>query len=198
MRASQIIVVTPASGEPVTVAEAKAFLRIDYSDEDTLIGGLIAAARDQVEKYTGRRLMRQTLKALYPDWGCFQLPCPPYVANPVITYDLADGTTETWASTEYQVDGIDPARVCLKYGKNWPSVTLRTGLPIAVQFDCGHADASAVPEIYKTAVKIGVQQMHWYGSKDNQSTTQQGNFQNQLDRAFFALIGQPSGEGVAW
>lgn len=198
MQASQVIVVAPATAEPVTAAEAKAFLRIDYSDEDTLIASLIAAARQEVEEYAGVRLMRQTLKALYEDWGCFVLPYPPYSSITSITYDLSDGTTGTWASSEYLVDG-DPAKVCLKYNKDWPSVTIRPGLPIAVQYLTGYADVAAVPEKYKTAIKIRVQQLHWYGQKDNSSTTQQGNYQNQLDRAFFSLIGRPSGgAGVAW
>ena len=46
--------------DPVTLAEAKAFCRIDSSDEDALVEALIAAARLQVESLTGRALVTQS------------------------------------------------------------------------------------------------------------------------------------------
>lgn len=54
-----LVIVTPPAAEPVSVAEAHA--RIDASDEDTLIGSLITAARELVETETARRLITQTL-----------------------------------------------------------------------------------------------------------------------------------------
>ena len=45
---------TPPAVEPVTVAEAKAHLRVDISDDDTYIGTLITAAREWCEEYLDR------------------------------------------------------------------------------------------------------------------------------------------------
>jgi len=39
--------------EPVTLTEAKLFLRVSHTAEDELIGTLIAAARQRVEAATG-------------------------------------------------------------------------------------------------------------------------------------------------
>ena len=50
--------------EPVSVAEAKAFARIDGGDEDALVGALIAAARLHVEGDTGRALITQTWRVV--------------------------------------------------------------------------------------------------------------------------------------
>ncbi|WP_193227613.1 head-tail connector protein [Aureimonas psammosilenae] len=50
------------AAEPVSVAEAKAWCRIERSDEDGLIAGLIRAARETVERETGLVLARREFR----------------------------------------------------------------------------------------------------------------------------------------
>ena len=49
-------VITPASLKALTVQEVKDYLRVDSSDEDTLLGVLIDAATQVAEHYLGRFL----------------------------------------------------------------------------------------------------------------------------------------------
>ena len=58
------ILVTPPALEPVSLAEAKAHLRVGHADEDGLIGALIAAARRLAESQTGLCLVAEP-------WECF-------------------------------------------------------------------------------------------------------------------------------
>lgn len=51
---------TDAALEPITLKEAKAHLRVTYTDEDMLIAALIKAARQNVEQYTWRAILTQT------------------------------------------------------------------------------------------------------------------------------------------
>lgn len=49
----------PPKCEPVTLQQAKVFLRVDHASEDALIQRLIKTARQSIESYTGRALIRQ-------------------------------------------------------------------------------------------------------------------------------------------
>jgi hypothetical protein len=47
--------------EPVTLAEQKAWSKIDFTDEDTLITQMIKAARQAIEHFTNRALVPKTI-----------------------------------------------------------------------------------------------------------------------------------------
>jgi hypothetical protein len=50
---------TPPATEPVTLAQAKAWLKVETDDEDALIAALIPAARARAEWHTGRAFVTQ-------------------------------------------------------------------------------------------------------------------------------------------
>lgn len=66
------VLVTPPAAEPVTLAEAKLWARVDtsYTTDDALITALITAARQHIETIACRALITQT-------WDYF-LDCFPY------------------------------------------------------------------------------------------------------------------------
>ena len=61
-------VVTPPASEPVTLAEAKAHLRLEESVDDVLVQGLITAARQYIEKICWRAALTQTLELELPSF----------------------------------------------------------------------------------------------------------------------------------
>jgi uncharacterized phiE125 gp8 family phage protein len=48
------ILLTPPAVEPVPLADAKAYLRVEHDDDDDVISGIIEGARLQIEAQTRR------------------------------------------------------------------------------------------------------------------------------------------------
>src|SRR5512134_4027569 len=61
-------VITPPTVEPVSVETAKLFLRVDGTDEDTLITSLVMGARETGEELARRAFITQTLEMIVDDW----------------------------------------------------------------------------------------------------------------------------------
>ena len=53
------IALTPPAVEPVSLPDARLFLRLDQDEEDGLLGTLITAARLMIEAASGRMLIDQ-------------------------------------------------------------------------------------------------------------------------------------------
>jgi hypothetical protein len=55
------------STEPITAAEVKSWLKVDFSDEDTLIGSLITQVREIAEEASGLALIDKTIEYFEED-----------------------------------------------------------------------------------------------------------------------------------
>ena len=141
----------PGSVEPVAVADARVACRIDGSELDAELAGLISAAREQAEHITGRQYRAQVLRESLAGWpeGTLSLSVDKATAV-VITYRSAV-SPETWATLDAAAyrwacfDGrtlINPAD-----GTSWPDLA-PDDYPERVRVDVtsGPADADQVPE----------------------------------------------------
>ena len=134
--------------EPITLAEAKAHLRVEHDAEDSLIAMLIAAARQSAEQRLGRALIHQTWELILDAFPCaeIKLPKPPVASITSIVYLDANGDEQTLAGTAYTLDAdLLPGWVLPAYGTEWPA-TLDSANALRVRFVAGYgADGSAVP-----------------------------------------------------
>jgi len=179
--------VTAPAAEPITLAEAKVHLRVDITDDDSLITALIVTARQHVEAITRRALITQTWDLTldaWPDGDTILVPLPPLQSVTSVTYKDSAGTVYTMPVTDYIVDKVEePGRIVLAYGKTWPSATLYPAGAITVRFAAGYGDATKVPQAIKQAMLLLIGQ--WYESRETISI---GNIVNELPFTVEALL----------
>src|SRR5262245_32989817 len=110
--------------EPVTLAEAKAHLRVDTSDEDTLISSLVITSRLHVEAALGLALITQGWSYFLDTWpprGVVKLPLRPVQSVVAVRLYAPDESIETLPADTYQLDGLSaPPRVLRAAGSPWP------------------------------------------------------------------------------
>lgn len=166
---------TPPAVEPLSLSEAKAYLRITDANDDILISAMITAVRRRCEEYTKRALIAQTWTLWLdkfprneapqaPKDGYFEVPLnqfdvtrrsidvprPPLISVAFLkTYDVAD-VAAVFSPANYLVDtASEPGRIALNFSQTWPLV-LRWYNAVQVEFVAGYGDTGAsVPDDLK-------------------------------------------------
>ncbi|WP_439618398.1 head-tail connector protein [Shinella sp.] len=151
----------PPAAEPITLAEVKAHLRLDASDEDTLLAGLMRAAREHLEGQTGLALIARTFRLYLDDWPearVIQIARGPVQTIKTVTvYDAAGAPVEVDV-TGYVLDGTArPARLVLPARP----ATERALNGIEIDFTAGFGESGAeVPDTLKRALLLHVAAMY--------------------------------------
>lgn len=147
---------TAPNGEPVTLAEAKAYLRLDTDDEDALITSLITAARSRAEWFTNRAFLTQSWTLwldVWPATGMVEIPLPPLVRVTGVTVYGCDDSATVLGPASYRVDCASvPGRLALKNALSPPVVTIRVIDGIAIAFTAGYGAAADVPMALRQAI----------------------------------------------
>lgn len=160
---SSLLLAAPAV-EPLSLDEAKAFLRVEHNDDDALISALIAASRIHVETETRRALITQSWRIVFDDWPeCGRLPVRPAPLRALT------------AARVYDVQGsahvIDLQAFVLELGASelafMPWVLMQpTRIAAGVELDVmvGYSDTALnVPEPLRQAMRLLI--AHWYENR---------------------------------
>lgn len=142
---TSILIAGPGE-EPVSLAEAKAWCRIDSNDEDDLVSALIAAARLQVESETRCALVTQSWRLTLdcPRGRLVVLPIAPVSDVTSVTADDAD------LDVSLQGDAV------LLPGEGYQR--------LVIDYTAGYGAAADVPADLRQAVLALVG--YWYENRD--------------------------------
>lgn len=201
-------VVTPPAEEPVSLEEMKLHLRVDIDDDDPLISALIEAARMRAEVLLRQTVILTTYDLFFDDFpasanGYFDrlvrqqgpspqwlpngaailyLPKPPLVSVASVKYYDSSGTQQTYDPARYFVSTGLGSRIQPTVGNVWPVVRQQID-GVVVRYTAGLANAAAVPQNVKAAMKLMVG--HWY---ENREETVVGTIINSVPNAVDALL----------
>jgi uncharacterized phiE125 gp8 family phage protein len=151
--------------EPVSLAEAKSFLKVDDTAEDGLIATLIAAARLHIEGTTARALVAQSWRLVLDVWPAQQvkLPVAPLISLTAVTAYDADGNEHEIELEQFETEAAAPLLLLPATVEGMPVLRERQGIEIDYVAGYG-ADAADVPADLRQAL-LGLV-AYWFENRD--------------------------------
>ena len=169
-----LVRVTAPAASPISLAEAKAQMKVESSDDDTIIQRLIdaAVAFVDVQGALGKAMITQTWgQWLSPNPSTVYLSLGPVQSVSAIKYYDVDGVLQTATLNDFNVFGT-PNRISVspKSGKAWP-VTQTRDDAIKIEYVIGYGStSSSVPETVRHALMMLV--AHWYDMRETSTEKQ--------------------------
>jgi hypothetical protein len=104
--------------EPVSVATAKAYMKVNFTDDDALIESLIKNARIWLENYTGKsygtRSIKLTIEMTAGEW--YDLPGPVQSVDSITSVEYGDCPANTLLGSQIRVYSHGIYAIFLTYG----------------------------------------------------------------------------------
>lgn len=154
-----LTILTQPAAEPVTLAEAKAHVRVDTAADDAYISSLIQVAREWCEAYSDETFVhtqyRMTLDSFPSE---IELPRPPMATAGtatavVVTFTLENQTTAVLATNQYRIDRTSkPGVLRTNYNGSWPSHLLDYNAVTITWHGGRDATGANLPQRFKSAV----------------------------------------------
>lgn len=182
-----LVRVTAPATAPISLAEAKAQMRVEGGDEDSIIQRLIdaAVAFVDVQGVLGFAMITQTwAEWLGPNQSTVYLSLGPVQSVSSIKYYDIDGNLQTATLADFNIFGT-PNRITIapKTNKAWPITQTRDDA-IKIEYVIGYGSTSAaVPQTVRHALLMLVS--HWYENREASSEKQMAN----LPYGFAEMIG---------
>jgi uncharacterized phiE125 gp8 family phage protein len=140
----------------------KDFLHVDRSNtsQDTVLQGMIFAARDQAEILQNRDLVQKQWDLHYDYWPAYRIRLrAPAASVDLVQYtDLSGAVTPMTENADYVVDlAKEPAIITPPWNRSWPAFTPRPSSAILVRFTSGYTADDPFWNGPGARVKIGMQ-----------------------------------------
>ena len=167
-----LTLVTAPANQPVTLDEAKAHLRVDFTDDDDMIEALIEAASGWVDGpngFLGRALIDQTWDLYLDHFPCgphrhqafayhhghrrhrhdaIEIPLPPLIEVLGVYYLDTTGNEQLLDESLYTVDPTSetnqPGRIIPAGTSRWPQTSCDAN-SVRIRFRAGYIDSSVSP-----------------------------------------------------
>lgn len=147
--------ITQPAVEPVSLAEAKLHLRVNFTNDDDLISEQIKAAREMCEHEVARSFISTTWRYSFDEFpDHVMLPIADVISVDALTYVDIYGVEQTLSEPGYTLTSGTPTFIYPYHNTSWPNVYDRHGA-VAVDFTAGYgATADTVPALAKMAIML--------------------------------------------
>lgn len=168
---------------PVTLAEIKESLIIDFTEDDALLTALIDAATRHTEEYLGTPLISQVWERYSNSFHNVGLMSNLISVDSVTYRDTSENLQTLTPATYTALIKREVGSLGLSQGYSWPSYSTRYE-PITITFTTGYgALASDVPTPIRLAIKLLVGHLY-----NNRSATDTLTIK-EVPLAYQALLG---------
>lgn len=147
--------VVPPATLPVTLAEAKAHLCVDFVDHDEIISGMISAATDYAQRFSGRAFVEQTWELMIDAFPTseIKIPYPPLISVVSLKYYSSVGNETTLDASTYTVDNVSEPGWVVPSSSGWPTA-LDAINAVIIQFRAGYE--TDIPASIKSAILLTI------------------------------------------
>lgn len=153
---------SPRGDEPIPLADAKAWLRVDHAFEDSLIASLLESARAGIEHATGQALVtrhiRETLVAPLPPpgrhvaGGGVRLAFAPLLSLVAIELVAPDGSVEALPVAGFRLDAEAGIVFSPTLGPPFPAEDPGPGASVRIEARFGYQSPSLIPAPLREAI----------------------------------------------
>lgn len=145
MTAYRLDMTSAPAAEPVSLAEARLFLRLDATDEDALVTSLIAASREAAEQFLRRNLITRVYAVTLAEQApaVLELPLGPVRSIDAVTLTDREGGETALSSAVYT---LNPAG-CIAFDAR------PTAHRITITYTAGYGDD---PEDVPASIRQGI------------------------------------------
>lgn len=171
-------IITAATTEPISLAEARAHLRIEpfgspeAHPDDAQVQQMISSAREWCEQYTGRALASQTIEMALDDFpeNEIELPLTPVTSITSVKYLDLSGVETTVSNSSYILDDYSkPNWLLLASGSAWPQ-TNEGANNVKIRMVAGNTSAN-IPKPIVSAMLLIIGSMYENRQEDIAATS---------------------------
>jgi len=163
-------VINGPSITPITLSEAKNYLKVDVNADDDLITDIIAASVAHIEQYLGQKICTQTVEEVFDNvpmvkvedrWPTLYLTMNPVQSVTYVQYKDTNEQIQTWDSSKYVVDTYRKmARITPSYGQVFPDLLAEIN-SIIVRYVVGYGSTTAsIPSNIKQIMRLLISDMY--------------------------------------
>jgi uncharacterized phiE125 gp8 family phage protein len=138
----------------ITLAQAKANARIDYSDEDELLQLYVDAVTNRIEEITGTIVLERNVAVAFPNFKHhLRIPVSPVQEVVSVTYKDANGDVQTVPTDNYTfVNGTLGNQIVSFKNFDFPNLEEDNAFPVTVEVKCGYLTQTVPADIKHAAL----------------------------------------------